>query len=167
MKSNNQIIKDKFFRAVKDFQPLLESWKKNGEKIVFTNGCFDIVHLGHVDYLSKAADLGTKLIVGLNSDASTQRLKGITRPISQEISRAGILASFFFIDAVILFDEDTPLDLIKNILPNVLVKGADYSIEQIVGAKEVLANGGEVETIKFLDGYSTSLIEQKILKAHQ
>jgi rfaE bifunctional protein nucleotidyltransferase chain/domain len=167
MKSNNQIIKDKFFSAVNDFQPLLERWKKNGEKIVFTNGCFDIVHLGHVDYLSKAADLGTKLIVGLNSDASTQRLKGITRPISQEISRAGILASFFFIDAVILFDEDTPLDLIKNILPNVLVKGADYSIEQIVGAKEVLANGGEVETIKFLDGYSTSLIEQKILKAHQ
>nr|MBC7612325.1 D-glycero-beta-D-manno-heptose 1-phosphate adenylyltransferase [Pseudopedobacter sp.] len=167
MRNNNQTIKNKFFSSVNDFQPLLESWKMNNEKIVFTNGCFDIVHLGHVDYLSKAADLGSKLIVGLNSDASTQRLKGATRPINPEISRAGILASFFFIDAVILFDEDTPLDLIKNILPNVLVKGADYSIDQIVGAKEVLENGGDVETIKFLDGYSTSLIEQKILKAHQ
>jgi rfaE bifunctional protein nucleotidyltransferase chain/domain len=167
MKSNNQIIKDKFFSSVNDFQTLLDSWKKEKEKIVFTNGCFDIVHLGHVDYLSKAADLGSKLVVGLNSDASTQRLKGVTRPINQEISRAGILASFFFIDAVILFNEDTPLDLIKYILPNVLVKGADYSIDQIVGAKEVLANGGDVVTIKFLDGYSTSLIEQKILKAHQ
>jgi rfaE bifunctional protein nucleotidyltransferase chain/domain len=167
MKSNNQIIKDKFFSSVNDFQTLLDSWKKEKEKIVFTNGCFDIVHLGHVDYLSKAADLGSKLVVGLNSDASTQRLKGVTRPINQEISRAGILASFFFIDAVILFNEDTPLDLIKYILPNVLVKGADYSIDQIVGAKEVLENGGDVVTIKFLDGYSTSLIEQKILKAHQ
>lgn len=167
MKSHNQIIKDKFFSSVDQFQPLLEDWKKNGEKIVFTNGCFDIVHLGHVDYLSKAADLGTKLIVGLNSDASTQRLKGITRPINQEVSRAGILASFFFIDAVILFDDDTPLNLIKTIMPHVLVKGADYSIDQIVGAKEVLANNGSVETIKFLDGYSTSLIEQKILAAHQ
>jgi rfaE bifunctional protein nucleotidyltransferase chain/domain len=167
MKSNNQIIKDKFFSSVNDFQTLLDSWKKEKEKIVFTNGCFDIVHLGHVDYLSKAADLGSKLVVGLNSDASTQRLKGVSRPINQEISRAGILASFFFIDAVILFNEDTPLDLIKYILPNVLVKGADYSIDQIVGAKEVLENGGDVVTIKFLDGYSTSLIEQKILKAHQ
>ena len=167
MKSNNQIIKDKFFSSVNDFQTLLDSWKKEKEKIVFTNGCFDIVHLGHVDYLSKAADLGSKLVVGLNSDASTQRLKGVTRPINQEISRAGILASFFFIDAVILFNEDTPLDLIKYILPNVLVKGADYSIDQIVRAKEVLENGGDVVTIKFLDGYSTSLIEQKILKAHQ
>ena len=167
MKNNNQTIKNKFFSSVNDFQPLLESWKMNNEKIVFTNGCFDIVHLGHVDYLSKAADLGSKLIVGLNSDASTQRLKGATRPINQEISRAGILTSFFFIDAVILFNEDTPLDLIINILPNVLVKGADYAIDQIVGAKEVLENGGDVETIKLLDGYSTSLIEQKILKAHQ
>lgn len=167
MKSNNQIIEDKFFSSVNDFQPLLASWKMNNERIIFTNGCFDIVHLGHIDYLSKASDLGSKLIVGLNSDASTQRLKGTTRPINQEISRARILASFFFIDAVILFNEDTPLDLIKNILPNVLVKGADYSIDQIVGAKEVLENGGDVETIKFLEGYSTSIIEQKILKAHQ
>lgn len=167
MELKHQILQHKIFASFLDFSLLLNSWKKNGEKIVFTNGCFDIMHLGHVDYLSKAADLGTKLVVGLNSDASTRRLKGITRPIIQEASRAGVLASFFFVDAVILFDEDTPQDIIRNITPDVLVKGADYTIDQIVGAKEVLENGGEVKTISFLEGYSTSSIEKKIVKAHQ
>lgn len=167
MLQNLEVVQKKIYRSFTEFENQKEIWKAENQKLIFTNGCFDIIHLGHVDYLSKAADLGTKLIVGLNSDASTQRLKGVTRPINQEISRAGILAAFFFVDAVILFDEQTPINLISNILPNVLVKGADYSIDQIVGAKEVLANGGEVKTIEFLAGYSTSLIEQKILKAHQ
>lgn len=167
MALKHQILQHKFFTSFPDFSSLLNSWKKNGDKIVFTNGCFDIMHLGHVDYLSKAADLGTKLVVGLNSDASNQRLKGPTRPINQEASRAGVLASFFFVDAVVLFDEDTPQNLIQHIKPDVLVKGADYTIDQIVGAKEVLENGGEVKLISFLEGYSTSSIEKKILKAHQ
>ena len=135
--------------------------------LVFTNGCFDLMHLGHIDYLSKAADLGSKLIVGLNSDSSTNKLKGSTRPITDENSRAGVLAALFFVDAVVLFNEQTPLNLIVNIQPNILVKGADYAIENIVGAKEVLGLGGEVKTIEFLEGYSTSAIEAKIVKAHQ
>lgn len=167
MELKHQILQHKIFASFPDFSLFLNSWKENGEKIVFTNGCFDIMHLGHVDYLSKAADLGTKLVVGLNSDASNQRLKGPTRPINQEASRAGVLASFFFVDAVVLFDEDTPKNLVQNIMPNVLVKGADYTIDQIVGAKEVLENGGEVKLISFLEGYSTSSIEKRILKAHQ
>ncbi|MBK0382208.1 D-glycero-beta-D-manno-heptose 1-phosphate adenylyltransferase [Pedobacter sp. SD-b] len=167
MVQNLNIIQQKIFFSLNDFESQLEIWKKEKQQLVFTNGCFDIMHLGHVDYLSKAADLGTKLIVGLNSDASTKNLKGPTRPICNQKSRAGLLAALFFVDAVILFDEQTPINLISRILPDVLVKGADYNIDQIVGAKEVLANGGEVKTISFLEGYSTSSIEQKILKAHQ
>ena len=125
------------------------------------------MHLGHIDYLSKAADLGSKLIVGLNSDSSTHKLKGSTRPITDENSRAGVLAALFFVDAVILFNEQTPLNLIVNIQPNILVKGADYALENIVGSKEVLDLGGEVKTIECLEGYSTSAIEAKIVKAHQ
>ena len=166
-KNNSAILKSKIFKHLENLEPLLNTWRSNQEKIVFTNGCFDIMHLGHVDYLSKAANLGTKLIIGLNSDSSTKNLKGPTRPINNETSRSAILAAFFFVDAIIFFDDETPLRLINAIKPNVLVKGADYTIENIVGAKEVLANGGTVETISFIDGYSTSAIEQKILKAHQ
>lgn len=143
-------------------EALVDKWRTQNQKIVFTNGCFDLLHLGHIDYLAKAADLGDKLIIGLNSDMSTTRLKGPTRPITDERSRAHILASLFFVDAVVLFDEPTPLDLISRIKPDVLIKGADYTIDQIVGADVVLALGGKVKTLEYLEGYSTSAIERKI-----
>lgn len=165
MKNNKATLQSKIYNSLEDFEQQLENWKNSNQKIVFTNGCFDIMHLGHVDYLSKAADLGTKLVIGLNSDDSTTRLKGPTRPINDQQSRSCILAAFFFVDAIVLFDDETPLRLIKAILPNVLVKGADYEIANIVGAEEVLANNGEVKTIAFIEGYSTSAIEQRILKA--
>ena len=142
--------------------PLLAYWNFKDFKVVFTNGCFDIIHLGHIDYLAKAADLGNKLIIGLNTDASTRRLKGPARPINDEHSRAMILASFSFVDAIILFDEDTPYNLIKTIQPDILVKGADYKPEDIVGYDIVMAKGGKVETLEYLPGYSTSEIEKRI-----
>jgi D-glycero-beta-D-manno-heptose 1-phosphate adenylyltransferase len=148
--------------ALDQLHRYVNTWRLKDQKIVFTNGCFDLLHLGHVDYLSKAADLGHKLVIGLNSDLSTSNLKGPSRPITNEISRARLLASLFFVDAVILFDEETPLDLITAIKPDVLVKGADYTIDKIVGANVVLANSGEVRTIEYIDGYSTTAIEQKI-----
>jgi len=140
----------------------VKEWKSEGKKVVFTNGVFDLVHIGHLTYLSKAAELGDKLIIGLNSDSSVKRIKGESRPINDQNSRAALLASFFFVDAVVLFEDDTPMNLISTLLPDVLIKGADYSIENIVGAKEVIANGGEVKTITFVDGYSSTSIIQKI-----
>jgi rfaE bifunctional protein nucleotidyltransferase chain/domain len=140
----------------------LHIWRIQGKKIVFTNGCFDILHLGHVDYLSKAADLGDVLIVGVNSDASVSRLKGPGRPINDEKSRASIVAALRFVSGVVVFDEATPYDLIDLIKPDVLVKGADYTVEQIAGHDIVLAKGGEVKTIELLAGYSTTSIEKKI-----
>lgn len=165
MNTNLQTISAKIYQNIVDFETNLNVWRLSKETIVFTNGCFDLLHLGHIDYLSKAADLGTKLIIGLNSDLSTQNLKGPNRPICNQTSRAALLASLFFVDAVILFDEPTPITLISTILPQVLVKGADYEIENIVGAKEVIANKGEVKTITFLPGYSTTAIEQKIINS--
>lgn len=141
---------------------LLAFWHFKGFKVVFTNGCFDIIHLGHIDYLAKAAGLGNILLIGLNTDNSTRRLKGPTRPINDENSRAMILASFSFVDAVVLFDEETPYNLIKTVQPDILVKGADYKPEDIVGYDIVMAKGGKVETLEYLKGYSTSLIEKKI-----
>jgi len=143
---------------------LITKWQGNDDKIVFTNGVFDLVHTGHISYLSKAAELGDKLIIGLNTDGSVKRIKGEDRPVNDQSSRALLLASFFFVDAVILFDEDTPLNLITTLMPDILVKGADYSIENIAGAKEVLANGGEVKTITFVEGFSSTSIIQKIRK---
>lgn len=140
----------------------LELWNREHAKIVFTNGCFDLLHRGHVDYLSKAADLGDKLIVALNTDQSVSRLKGPNRPIQDEQSRLFIMASLTFVDAVILFDEETPYELIRLVQPDVLVKGSDYKPEDIVGYDIVTGKGGEVKTIDFLPGYSTSLIEKKI-----
>jgi rfaE bifunctional protein nucleotidyltransferase chain/domain len=137
-------------------------WESEGKKIIFTNGCFDILHKGHVDYLAKAADLGDILVLGLNTDESVSRLKGPHRPIQDEQSRMLIMASLSFVDAVVLFNEPTPLKLIELVQPNVLVKGSDYNIEQIVGYDVVKAKGGEVKTIDFLPGYSTSAIEKKI-----
>lgn len=140
----------------------LNVWRLLEKKIVFTNGCFDLVHPGHIDYLANAADLGDKLIIGLNSDQSTRDIKGPNRPITDENSRSLVLASFSFVDAVVLFDEETPLELIKLVNPDILVKGADYTIDQIVGSDFVIQNGGAVKTLEYLSGYSTSLIEQKI-----
>ncbi len=154
-------IQEKIFN-LEHLQARLNVWRLLEKKIVFTNGCFDLLHRGHIDYLAKAADLGDKLIIGLNSDQSAKGLKGPGRPITDEDSRALMLASFSFVDAVILFDEETPLELIKHVKPDVLVKGADYTIEQIVGSDVVLQNGGQVQTLDYLPGYSTTLIEQKI-----
>ncbi|OJJ20369.1 D-beta-D-heptose 1-phosphate adenosyltransferase [marine bacterium AO1-C] len=158
---------NKIYSTVTDFQPTMQLWKSEGKKVVFTNGCFDIVHLGHLDYLEKARALGQKLVVGLNTDASITRLKGETRPIIPEVARARMLAALEFVDAVVLFADDTPLTLIQTLLPDMLTKGNDYSVDNIVGAKEVIANGGSVETIELVDGYSTSNIIQKILTVHQ
>ena len=136
-------------------------WRAMGKKIVFTNGCFDILHHGHLDLLACAADFGNVLIVGINTDSSVQRLKGPARPVTNEQDRAFQVASLLCTDAVCLFDEDTPEELIKLIKPDVLVKGGDYTIDKIVGADFVQSNGGSVEIIPFVTGYSTtSLIER-------
>lgn len=142
-------------------QQQVKTWQGEGKKVVFTNGVFDLLHIGHLTYMAKAAELGDKLIIGLNADSSVKRLKGPTRPVNDQNSRAALLAALFFVDAIVMFEEDTPLNLISTVLPDILVKGADYAVENIVGAKEVLANGGEVKTINFVDGYSsTSIIER-------
>lgn len=130
--------------------------RSQGMKVVFTNGCFDILHRGHIEYLSKAADMGDVLVVGLNTDASVRRLKGEGRPVNNEEARALVLASLSFVDAVVLFDEDTPYELIKAVHPDVLVKGADYKVEEIVGYDIVTSYGGKVETVPLVEGYSTT-----------
>lgn len=136
-------------------------WKAAGEKIVFTNGCFDLLHYGHVDYLYRAAELGTKLVVALNTDASVSKLKGPHRPLQNESSRGLVMAGLGCVAAVTFFEEDTPFELITALLPDVLVKGADYTIDQIAGASVVLQAGGRVETIALSEGYSTSAIEER------
>lgn len=133
-------------------------------KIVFTNGCFDVLHYGHIHYLAKAKELGDILVVGVNSDASVKRLKGSERPINGEFERAFLLASLYPIDIVTIFDEDTPEDLIKAVKPNVLVKGGDYTSDNIVGADFVAANGGTVCTIPFVEGFSSTSIINKLNK---
>ncbi len=143
-------------------QTLAKEWKAEGLKIVFTNGCFDILHYGHIHYLADARAQGDKLIVGLNSNASVKRLKGNHRPINDDLTRQHLLAAFECVDLVVEFAEDTPIELIKAIMPDLLVKGGDWKTEQIVGSKEVLANGGEVKSLAFVKGYSTTNIETKI-----
>jgi rfaE bifunctional protein nucleotidyltransferase chain/domain len=143
-------------RDLVSFSRLLQLWKLKDERIVFTNGCFDILHRGHISYLAAAADLGTKLIVGINSDASVQNLKGPSRPINNFEDRALMLSALGFIDAVVEFQEDTPEKLIKIISPSTLVKGGDYKIEEIVGYEWVTKNGGHVQVIPFIEGYSTT-----------
>jgi D-beta-D-heptose 7-phosphate kinase/D-beta-D-heptose 1-phosphate adenosyltransferase len=138
----------------------VERWRGEGEKIVFTNGCFDILHAGHVYYLEKAREMGGKLIVGLNSDLSVKRLKGETRPINTQKNRALLLSAMEFVDAVILFDEDTPTELIKNVMPDVLVKGGDYKPHEVAGREFA----GEVALIPFLDGFSSSAIIKEIMR---
>jgi rfaE bifunctional protein nucleotidyltransferase chain/domain len=143
------------------FYQNLARWRFLNKQIVFTNGCFDILHKGHIDYLSAAAETGDVLVVGLNTDQSVRRLKGESRPVQDEIARARILASLFFVDAVMLFDEDTPYELIKKVQPDVLVKGADYKPEDIVGYDVVKNKGGDVITIDLTEGYSTTSIIEK------
>lgn len=157
------IIKRKIYTVESSFSQLA-AWRLFGKKIVFTNGCFDLLHQGHIDYLGKAADLGDFLVVGINSDSSVKKLnKGENRPIQNEYSRALIMAALHFVSAVIIFNEDTPYELIKTIQPDVLVKGGDWKVDDIVGADIVKAKGGEVVSIPFLEGFSTTGIEKKIL----
>ena len=141
---------------------IINNAKTLGKKIVFTNGCFDIIHSGHCFYLAEAKKLGDILIVGLNSDSSVKRLKGETRPVNNEIDRANVLSSLKPIDYVVLFEEDTPLNLITELSPDVLVKGSDYKIENIAGADFVIKNGGKVETIPLVEGKSTTEIIKKM-----
>ena len=145
---------------------IINEWRKNKCKVVFTNGCFDLLHLGHVEYLSRAASSGDYLVIGLNTDSSVQRIKGKTRPVNDEISRAMVLASLGFVSLIVMFSEDTPYELIKTLQPDILVKGADYLAENIVGYDVVMRRGGSVLTIDFVKGYSSSAIEKKILNAH-
>ena len=157
-------IEKKIAYTAKEAENTLSLWRFKDDKIVFTNGCFDILHRGHIEYLAQAANLGTKLIIGLNSDASVKRLKGENRPVNDENARALLLASLVFVDKVILFDTDTPRDLIDFVQPDVLVKGGDYKSEEIVGHDIVKAKGGEVITINFIEGYSTTSMIEKMKK---
>jgi rfaE bifunctional protein nucleotidyltransferase chain/domain len=156
------IIQSKIHTDFTSFQEVLNEWKRAGDTLVFTNGCFDLVHRGHIDSLSKAAALGNRLIVGLNSDVSVKLLKGENRPLIDQQSRAILLAALFMVDAVVLFDEETPYELIKRIVPDVLVKGSEYQVEEIAGFDVVLAAGGKVERIDLTPGFSTSDLIRKI-----
>jgi len=142
-------------------------WRLKETKIVFTNGCFDLLHLGHVEYLAKAADLGGALIVGLNSDVSVRKIKGLHRPINDEYSRAMVLASLSFVNAVVLFNEETPYELIKVVQPDILIKGKDYKVEEISGYDIVLSKGGKIMTIDLTKGYSTTKIEERIIRLNK
>ncbi|MFB6340379.1 D-glycero-beta-D-manno-heptose 1-phosphate adenylyltransferase [Saccharicrinis sp. FJH62] len=143
----------------------VSEWEEKGLKVVFSNGCFDLVHKGHVDYLARARDLGDKLVIGLNSDASVSLLKGNARPVVDQDSRAFLLAGFSFIDLVVIFDEDTPYELVKLLQPDILVKGNDYKPEDIAGYDVVMAKGGEVITVELVEGYSTTALIDRIKKA--
>ncbi|ASQ89822.1 D-glycero-beta-D-manno-heptose 1-phosphate adenylyltransferase [Prosthecochloris sp. GSB1] len=148
-----------------DAELLVRRLQRKGRKIVFTNGCFDILHAGHVQYLEKARAMGDALVVGVNSDASVRRLKGERRPVSPQADRSLVLAGLESVDAVVLFDEDTPELLIQKLLPDILVKGADWPIEKIAGARAVLESGGKVETVEFLEGRSTTGLIERIVSA--
>lgn len=150
----------------KEAQQKCQTWKDLGEEIIFTNGCFDLVHYGHIHYLCRAASLGQRLIIGLNSNTSVSELKGEHRPIKDELSRAYTMASLEFVDMIVIFDQDTPKKLIEFLRPDVLVKGGDWAISDIVGADFVQSIGGKVYSLDYLDGYSTTGFEQKIIKAH-
>jgi len=161
---NLEII-DKKILSKEELASQLAVWRFFNKKIVWTNGCFDLLHLGHIDYLSKAKDEGDVLIVGVNTDESVKKIKKEGRPITDEKSRSTIVSALHFVDAVVLFDEETPYKMIKIIQPDVLVKGSDYNADDIVGYDIVKAKGGEVVTIDFLPGYSTTNIEEKIRKS--
>ena len=147
-------------------QLTVSQWQHEGDKIVFSNGCFDLVHRGHVEYLALAADKGQRMVLGLNTDASVSRLKGPSRPLVDQQSRAILLAALSFIDLVVMFDEETPYELIKALQPDVLVKGSDYQPEAIVGYDVVTARGGKVETIDLVEGFSTTNLVKRIKETH-
>jgi rfaE bifunctional protein nucleotidyltransferase chain/domain len=159
------LIKSKIF-TWDHLQKQIAIWRFKDKKIVFSNGCFDVLHLGHVEYLSKASDLGNILIVGLNSDESVRRIKGAHRPVNNEQARAVTLAALTFVDCIILFGEDTPQELIKLVQPDILVKGKDYDGKEIVGSDVVKARGGKVVTIELTKGYSTTHIIELAHKVH-
>ena len=154
---------DKRILELVSVQRLCNIWRMKGDRIVFTNGCFDILHRGHVEYLQEAAALGDRLVIGLNSDASVKRQnKGPERPLNDELSRAKVLAALRLVDAVVIFDQDTPLELIQAIGPDVLVKGGDWPEDKIVGADLVKSRGGSVHSLKLVDGFSTTGLVEKI-----
>jgi rfaE bifunctional protein nucleotidyltransferase chain/domain len=155
-------IKDKVYADLDKALNQVNTWKNEGNKIVFTNGCFDLIHIGHVLYLEEAKNLGDKLIVAANSDNSVRQLKGAHRPIKDEYNRTHILAALASVDMVLVFDEADPMTLIQKLIPHVLVKGGDWNIDQIVGSDIVLAHGGSVKSLQFVDGYSTTALEKKI-----
>lgn len=159
--SNFKNITSKIYSLL-DLKVQSDKWKENGKKIVFTNGCFDLVHRGHIEVLANTADLGDKLIIGLNSDSSIKDLKGENRPIMDETSRAILLASLQFVDAVVFFSEETPYKLIETLVPDILAKGGDYKVTEIAGNGVVLENGGEVILVPFIDGFSSTNIVEKI-----
>ena len=159
--SNFKNINSKIYSLL-DLKTQSDKWKINGEKIVFTNGCFDLLHRGHVEVLANTADLGDRLIIGLNSDSSIKDLKGENRPIIDETSRAILLASLQFVDAIVFFTEETPHKLIETLVPDVLAKGGDYKVKEIAGNEVVLENGGEVILVPFIDGFSSTNIVEKI-----
>ena len=159
--NNLPAIDTKIF-TLPDLLSRINQWRQLGKTIAFTNGCFDILHEGHIYSLSQAASEADYLIVGVNSDASVKKLKGESRPINNENSRSKLLASLMLVDAVIIFKEDTPLDLIKSLLPDVLIKGGDYKVNEIAGAKEVIENGGRVVINPILNGFSTTSIIDKM-----
>lgn len=160
MKST-QHIPDKI-HSLQSLQQQVKRWQLTGKKVVFTNGVFDILHEGHISSLNEAACHGDFLVVAVNGDASVKRLKGNSRPVNNENARALLLASLLVTDAIVIFHEDTPLEVIKSILPDVMVKGGDYKIEEIAGAKEVLENGGQVVLAKIVEGVSTTNIIDRI-----
>jgi len=159
-----ELIKNKIFFEKEEAFNLLQTWRFKEEKIVFTNGCFDLVHRGHLEYLASAASMGNKMILGLNTDASVQKLKGPDRPINDEYSRALLLASLGYIDMIIFFGEQTPYDLINFVQPDILVKGSDYNAEDIVGYNIVKGKGGEIKTLDFIEGFSSTGIINKIIR---
>ncbi len=152
----------KKIQSFDEIETTVRRWQAAGKTVVFTNGCFDLLHYGHLHYLADARDLGDKLIVGLNSAASVRRLKGEHRPINDELTRQHLLAALEVVDAVVVFDSDTPLDLICRVAPDILVKGGDWRPDQIVGSEFVLKNGGKVMSLPFVEGYSTTNLEEKI-----
>lgn len=154
-------------KSRKEIKEIREQLKKEGKTVVFTNGCFDLIHSGHVDYLVKAKEMGSVLILALNTDASIKRIKGEKRPILLQDERAFITSNLKPVDFVTFFDEDTPAEIINELIPDVLVKGADWSIDKIVGREVVEANGGEVKTIKFVNDQSTSKIIQSIISKYK
>jgi rfaE bifunctional protein nucleotidyltransferase chain/domain len=162
----NHTLFEKQLLSLDEAKEVVEQTQQQGKTVVFTNGCFDILHAGHVQYLAKAKALGDVLVVAINSDASVRRIKGEKRPINHQDDRAYILKNLKSVDAVLLFEDETPLHVIETLLPDVLVKGDDWAIEKIVGKDVVEAHGGAVQTISFLDGRSTSGTIEKVVKAY-